>query len=70
MNSAFSQKIESILHMERLDAYRQDGADHTLTLSSGHIEVMRSGKTLALDVMSEYVVFLKSETEEGKVAAQ
>jgi hypothetical protein len=35
-------------------------------LSSGHIEVMRSGQTLALDVMNEYVVFLKAEPEEGK----
>lgn len=37
-----------------------------VTLSSGHIEVMRSGQTLALDVMNEYVVFLKAEPEEGK----
>jgi hypothetical protein len=34
-----------------------------VTLSSGHIEVMRSGQTLALDVMNEYVVFLKAEPE-------
>lgn len=27
---------------------------------------MRSGQTLALDVMNEYVVFLKAEPEEGK----
>lgn len=33
MNPAFSQQVESILHTERLDAYRQDGADHTLTLA-------------------------------------
>jgi hypothetical protein len=26
---------------------------------------MRAGQTLALDVMSEYVVFLKAETEKG-----
>ncbi len=31
------------------------------TLSSSHLEVIRSGQTLALDVMSEYVVFLKGE---------
>lgn len=37
-----------------------------VTLSSGHIEVMRSGQTLALDVMNEYVVFLKAELQEGK----
>jgi hypothetical protein len=37
-----------------------------VTLSSAHIEVMRSGRILALDVMSEYVVFLKAEPEEGK----
>jgi hypothetical protein len=35
-------------------------------LTSGHIEVMRSGQTLALDVMSEYVLFLKAESEEEK----
>ena len=34
-----------------------------VTLSGGHIEVMRSGQTLALDVMNEYVVFLKAEPE-------
>ncbi len=33
MNPAFFQQIEGILHTERIDAYRQDGADHTLTLS-------------------------------------
>lgn len=33
MNPAFFQKIESILHTERIDAYRQDGADHTVTLA-------------------------------------
>ena len=33
MNSAFFQQIENILHTERIDAYRQDGADHTITLS-------------------------------------
>ena len=33
MNSAFFQQIENILHTERIDAYRQDGADHTVTLS-------------------------------------
>jgi hypothetical protein len=32
-----------------------------ITLSCEHIEVMRSGQTLALDVMNEYVVFLKTE---------
>lgn len=37
-----------------------------VTLSSAHLEVMRSGQTLALDVMNEYVVFLKAEPEEGK----
>lgn len=35
-----------------------------VTLTSAHIEVMRSGQTLALDVMNEYVVFLKAEPEE------
>lgn len=34
------------------------------TLSSGHIEIIRSGQTLALDVMSKYVVFLKAEPED------
>ena len=33
MNPAFFQQIEGILHSERIDAYRQDAADHTLTLS-------------------------------------
>lgn len=33
MNPAFFQKIEGILHTERIDAYRQDGADPTITLS-------------------------------------
>lgn len=33
MNPAFFQQIEGILHTERMDAYRQDGADHTMTLS-------------------------------------
>lgn len=33
MNPAFFQKIESILHTERIDAYRQDGADHTVALA-------------------------------------
>lgn len=32
MNAAFFQKIEGILHTERIDAYRQDGADPVLTL--------------------------------------
>ncbi len=30
MNPAFFQHIEGILHTERIDAYRQDGADHTV----------------------------------------
>lgn len=33
MNPAFFQQIEGILHTERIDAYRQDGADHTITLA-------------------------------------
>ncbi len=33
MNPAFFQQIEKILHTERIDAYRQDGADHTITLA-------------------------------------
>ena len=33
MNSDFFQKIEVILHSERLDAYRQDGADGSVTLA-------------------------------------
>ncbi len=33
MNPAFFQHIENILHTERIAAYRQDGADHTLTLA-------------------------------------
>ena len=32
MNPAFFQQIEGILHAERIDAYRQDGADPVLTL--------------------------------------
>ncbi|GAA5483327.1 hypothetical protein [Haloferula sargassicola] len=41
-----------------------------VTLTNGHIEVMRSGQTLALDVMSEYVVFLKAEPEEEEGDSQ
>ena len=33
MNPAFFQKIEGILHTERIDVYRRDGADHKLTLA-------------------------------------
>lgn len=33
MNSAFFQEIENILHSERMDVYRRDGADHTVALS-------------------------------------
>ena len=33
MNSAFFHQIESILHTERIDAYRHDGAAHDLTLA-------------------------------------
>ena len=33
MNLAFFKQIEGILHTERIAAYRQDGADHALTLS-------------------------------------
>ena len=33
MNPAFFQQIEGILHTERINAYRQDGADHAITLS-------------------------------------
>lgn len=32
MNPAFFQEIEGILHTERIDAYRQDGADEKTTL--------------------------------------
>jgi len=31
------------------------------SLSSDHFEIIRQGQALALDVMSEYVVFLKAE---------
>jgi hypothetical protein len=34
-------------------------------LSAEHVETMRSGQTLALDVMGEYVVFLKAKREAG-----
>lgn len=37
------------------------------TLSSEHLEVIRSGQTIALDVMGEYVVFIKDDTLEGGV---
>jgi hypothetical protein len=33
MNPAFFDKIEEILHTERMDAYRQDGANEKLTLA-------------------------------------
>lgn len=33
MNATFFHSIEAILHTERLDAYRQDGADHQRTLA-------------------------------------
>ena len=33
MNFAFFQQIEEILHTERIDSYRQDGANEALTLS-------------------------------------
>jgi len=33
MNPAFFQEIEGILHTERIDAYRQDGADQQSTLA-------------------------------------
>lgn len=33
MNPVFFEHIERILHTERIDAYRQDGADQTTTLS-------------------------------------
>jgi Abi-like protein len=33
MNPAFFLQIEGILHTERIDAYRRDGADHTVTLA-------------------------------------
>ena len=33
MNPVFFQQIEGILHTERIDAYRQDGADHTPALA-------------------------------------
>ncbi len=33
MNPTFFQEIEGILHNERIDAYRQDGVDHTTTLA-------------------------------------
>lgn len=33
MNPAFFQQIEGILHTERIDSYRQDGADAKLTLA-------------------------------------
>ncbi len=33
MNTTFFQKIEGILHSERIDAYRQDGADAKLTMA-------------------------------------
>ena len=33
MHPAFFQQIAGILHTERIDAYRQDGADHASTLS-------------------------------------
>ena len=33
MNPAFFQPIEGILHTERIDAYRRDGADPTITLA-------------------------------------
>lgn len=32
MNPTFFQQIEGILHSERIDAYRQDGADPALTM--------------------------------------
>ncbi len=33
MNASFFQQIEGILHTERIDAYRQDGADAKLTMA-------------------------------------
>jgi hypothetical protein len=33
MSSTFFREIEAILHADRVDAYRQDGADHCVTLS-------------------------------------
>lgn len=33
MNPDFFKQIEDILHTERIDVYRRDGADHTITLA-------------------------------------
>ena len=33
MNPAFFKQIEDIIHTERIDVYRRDGADHTITLA-------------------------------------
>ena len=33
MSPTFFQEIENILHADRIDAYRQDGVDHGVTLS-------------------------------------
>lgn len=41
-----------------------------IALSKEHIEAMSSGQTLALDVMSEYVVFLHAEQEEEEGGAE
>lgn len=45
----------------------EEGGD-VFTLSSEHLaasEVLHSGQALALNVMNEYVVFLKAVTDEG-----
>ena len=36
------------------------------SLSDNHLKILRNGQTLALDVMGEYVVFLKTKPGEGK----
>lgn len=43
MNSPFFQEIEAILHGERIDAYRRDGADEALTLARYLFNMALSG---------------------------
>jgi hypothetical protein len=69
--SASTSRIESVT--EPFDAsngaetpFGHRWGDEVFTLSQEHLEAIQSGQSLALDVMNEYVVFLKAEIETKK----
>lgn len=54
--------------IEKGSPFGQRHGDEIATLTDAHLRALKSGKSLAVDVQGEYVVFLRLKQDQGSEA--